>query len=58
MFAAFGGSLRNDSALKAGGILGVVTACIAYYIGLSELLAAEARDVFVIPLGSIAKSKV
>ncbi|KAJ3526569.1 hypothetical protein NMY22_g10112 [Coprinellus aureogranulatus] len=36
---------------RAGGALGVVTAFIAYYIGLSELLAAEEQAVFQLPLG-------
>ena len=36
---------------KAGGGLGIVTAFIAYYIGLSELLAAG--KVFNLPVGAI-----
>jgi len=43
------------SATKAGGVLGVITAFIAFYIGLSELLAAEAFPVFTMPLGTIKK---
>ncbi|RXW14421.1 hypothetical protein EST38_g11434 [Candolleomyces aberdarensis] len=40
---------------KAGGILGVITAFIAYYIGLSELLAAEDMAVIHLPLGVFPK---
>ncbi|KAF8990799.1 Gpr1 family protein [Cyathus striatus] len=40
---------------KAGGIVGVITALIAYYIGLSELLSAEDMAVFRLPLGIFPK---
>jgi succinate-acetate transporter protein len=36
---------------KAGGGLGIVTAFIAYYIGLSDLLAAEKAAVIRPPIG-------
>jgi len=36
---------------KGGGILGCITALIAYYIGLAELLAAEKQRVIGLPLG-------
>jgi len=36
---------------RAGGGLGVVTAFVAYYIGLSELLAAEEAPIVSLPLG-------
>jgi uncharacterized protein len=36
---------------KAGGALGIITALIAYYIGLSELLAAEKAAVVALPIG-------
>ncbi|KAF8231690.1 Gpr1 family protein [Tricholoma matsutake] len=53
------GNFNNSTGtIKAGGILGVITACIAYYIGLSDLLAAEAYAVVQIPLGNMTKSKV
>jgi succinate-acetate transporter protein len=51
----FNGSL---GAVKAGGILGVITAAIAFYIGLSDLLAAEKHAVVQMPLGAIYSSKV
>jgi len=37
---------------KAGGGFGVITAMVAYYIGLSELLAAEDMAVTRLPLGT------
>ncbi|KAJ7263958.1 FUN34 transmembrane protein [Mycena rebaudengoi] len=36
---------------KAGGVFGVITALIAYYIGISELLVVEKRPLFSLPLG-------
>jgi len=45
--AEFGG---NPHVPKIAGILGVVTAVIAYYIGLAELLAAEKKPTFTLPL--------
>ncbi|KIK54486.1 hypothetical protein GYMLUDRAFT_77027 [Collybiopsis luxurians FD-317 M1] len=36
---------------KAGGALGIITALVAYYIGLSELLAAERAAVVGLPIG-------
>lgn len=44
-----------NSVTKAGGGLGVVTALVAYYIGLSDLLAAEATPVFRLPIGQITR---
>ncbi|GLB41324.1 putative GPR1/FUN34/yaaH family protein [Lyophyllum shimeji] len=54
-FAALAGGEFNASlgATKAGGILGVITAFIAYYVGLSELLSAETHPVFRLPLGHL-----
>jgi len=42
----------NASLGKAGGALGIVTALIAYYCGLAELLTED--DLFTIPLGKHA----
>ncbi|KAG6810795.1 hypothetical protein H0H92_010307 [Tricholoma furcatifolium] len=39
------------NATKAGGVIGVVTAFIAYYTGLSELLSAEEHPIVRLPLG-------
>jgi len=36
---------------KTGGALGIITALIAYYVGLSELLAAERAAVVGLPIG-------
>jgi succinate-acetate transporter protein len=33
--------------------MGIITACVAFYIGLSELLAAEEHPIFSMPLGVI-----
>jgi len=41
----------NVSIAKAGGAIGTITAFIAYYIGVSELLSAEVSAVFRLPLG-------
>jgi len=40
---------------KAGGIVGIITALLAYYNGLSLLLAAEEQPIFRLPLGVIPK---
>jgi len=37
--------------IKAGGAVGIITALIAYYIGTSELLAAERAAVIGLPIG-------
>ena len=44
------------SILKAGGALGIVTAFIAYYAALSELLVKD-ESLFTLPLGVIQKRK-
>ena len=44
-----------DSVTKAGGIFGALTAFIAYYIGLSELLSSEDMAIIRLPLGMFAK---
>jgi succinate-acetate transporter protein len=40
---------------KAGGVLGCITALIAYYIGLAEMLNAEDQAIMTLPLGVFAK---
>jgi succinate-acetate transporter protein len=45
----------STGATKAGGALGVITAFIAYYVGLSELLAAEDMAVTRLPIGVFPK---
>ncbi|KAJ4469211.1 Gpr1 family protein [Lentinula aciculospora] len=37
--------------VKAGGALGIITALIAYYVGMSELLASERAAVVGLPIG-------
>jgi hypothetical protein len=39
----------DESIGKAGGAVGIVTALVAYYCGLSELMTED--DAFTIPLG-------
>ncbi|KAF5353938.1 hypothetical protein D9756_007157 [Leucocoprinus leucothites] len=48
----FAGSVAST---KAGGILGCITALIAYYIGLADMLAAEDQAIATLPLGVFAK---
>lgn len=48
--AQFSGSLMVN---KAGGAFGLITAFIAYYIGVSEMLAAERRAIIALPLGTL-----
>ncbi|KAJ8082733.1 hypothetical protein PM082_008589 [Marasmius tenuissimus] len=40
----------SPASTKAGGVLGIITALIAYYIGLSELLTAEKKAIVKLPL--------
>ncbi|KAK2467412.1 hypothetical protein APHAL10511_000647 [Amanita phalloides] len=48
------GALSGLAALhKIGGIVGLVTAFIAFYTGLSMLLAAETSPIMKLPLGNI-----
>ncbi|PPQ84335.1 hypothetical protein CVT26_011358 [Gymnopilus dilepis] len=49
-----GGSFTGAAALtKGGGIVGIITAVVAYYIGASNLLEAEVRPVMKLPLGNL-----
>jgi succinate-acetate transporter protein len=50
------GALSGKVAVnKAGGAVGTVTAFVAYYIGVSDLLAAEDNAPFQLPIGKFAK---
>jgi hypothetical protein len=49
---AIGEFAASASAHKAGGALGIVTAFIAFYAGVSELLGND--SLFALPLGSVA----
>ncbi|TEB27962.1 FUN34 transmembrane protein [Coprinellus micaceus] len=55
LLLAIGDFYQALNVTRAGGGLGVATAFIAYYIGLSELLAAEDQAVFHLPLGVFPK---
>ncbi|TFK34619.1 Gpr1 family protein [Crucibulum laeve] len=48
---AAGEFTASAGATKAGGALGAITAMVAYYIGLSELLATEEMPIVRLPLG-------
>ena len=47
--------MSSSSTQKAGGVFGTITAFIAYYVGLSELLASEDMAVVRLPLGVFPK---
>ncbi|KAI0298771.1 Gpr1 family protein [Multifurca ochricompacta] len=49
MVLAIGNMMKKTDIVKGGGYLGIVTALIAYYCGLSEMLTSD--DLFTIPLG-------
>jgi len=49
MVLAIGALTKRVNVTKAGGYLGIVTAAIAYYCGLAELLTTN--DLFTIPIG-------
>jgi len=46
-----GSFTANLSVTKAGGGVGIATALVAFYIGLSMLLASEAKSIVTLPLG-------
>ncbi|KAF8884716.1 FUN34 transmembrane protein [Mucidula mucida] len=50
MLLAIGEAGAHLNVTKAGGAFGIITAFIAYYIGLSELLNAEKKAVATLPL--------
>lgn len=56
-FAVLAGGIWTGhvATTKAGGILGAITALIAYYIGLAEMLAAEELAIVRLPLGVFKK---
>ena len=45
----------RSSSTKAGGIIGCITAMIAYYIGLAEILSTEDHAILTLPLGVFAR---
>ncbi|KAK0183715.1 Gpr1 family protein [Armillaria mellea] len=50
--ASSGKATISTNLAKSGGAFGIITAFIAYYVGLSELLASEAKAVAVLPIGA------
>jgi len=48
---AAGAFTGMENITKGGGVVGIIVALIAYYIGASETLSAEARPVARLPLG-------
>ncbi|KAH9021654.1 GPR1/FUN34/yaaH family-domain-containing protein [Lactarius deliciosus] len=49
MVLSIGFLMKKDNIDKAGGYLGIITALIAYYCGLAELLTPD--DLFTLPTG-------
>jgi len=43
---------NNTRVTKAGGVIGIVTAFVAYYIGISDIMAAEERPIMRLPQGA------
>jgi uncharacterized protein len=37
---------------KSGGVIGIVTAFVAYYIGISDIMEAEERPIMRLPQGA------
>ncbi|KAJ7241500.1 FUN34 transmembrane protein [Mycena haematopus] len=37
---------------KAGGVFGIIAALVAYYIGVSEMMASEQHPIIILPLGA------
>ena len=54
MLLAIGEFMGSNSVHKAGGGFGILTALIAYYVGLAELLIRD-ESWFTLPLGVIPK---
>lgn len=53
--AAFSGKFTNNITInKAGGGFGILTALIAYYVGLAELLIRD-ESWFTLPLGVVPR---
>ncbi|KAF7344326.1 Ammonia transport outward protein 2 [Mycena sanguinolenta] len=42
---------QSAEVTKAGGVFGIIAALVAYYVGVSEMLAAEERPIVALPLG-------
>jgi len=55
-FCALADYAAEESIGKAGGAVGVITALVAYYCGLAELLTED--DLFTIPIGKYPSKQV
>ncbi|KAF8165912.1 Gpr1 family protein [Crassisporium funariophilum] len=48
---AVGSFMAKASITKGGGIMGIITALVAYYIGMSDMMEAEPHAIFRLPKG-------
>jgi len=48
-----GNMLDKVNVLKAGGYFGIITAAVAYYCGLAEMLTSN--DIFQLPTGKLTR---
>jgi succinate-acetate transporter protein len=48
--------VKKGNVVKAGGYIGIVTAGVAYYCGLSEMLTAD--DIIQLPIGKLAPRRL
>jgi hypothetical protein len=55
-FCAIADFAASEAIGKAGGGLGVITALVAYYCGLADLLTED--DLFTLPLGKYPSKQV
>jgi succinate-acetate transporter protein len=51
-----GNMVKKGNVVKAGGYIGIVTALVAYYCGLSEMLTAD--DIIQLPIGKLAPRRL
>ncbi|KAI0246868.1 Gpr1 family protein [Lactifluus subvellereus] len=56
MLLAIGNLMEKENVVKGGGYLGIITAAIAYYCGLGELLTDN--DLFTIPTGKYPPRRI
>ena len=48
-----GNMIKKGNIVKAGGYIGIITAGVAYYCGLSEMLTSN--DIFQLPTGKVTR---
>jgi succinate-acetate transporter protein len=51
-----GNMVKKENVAKAGGYVGIITAAIAYYCGLAEMLTSN--DIFQLPTGKVTPRRV